>query len=122
MVRIPRHRRRKITPEQLELYTAIAHGPRSSGQQNFPFVAPDGALNGPFNAFILSLRLGDALQRLGAVIRFNTGISDRIRDIAILLVATCCGGELGLIQGEMTESSISVNAPRDWSQCWHEGR
>ncbi|MFD0664801.1 carboxymuconolactone decarboxylase family protein [Thermocatellispora tengchongensis] len=48
---------------------------------------PDGALRGPFNAFLLSPRLGDALQNLGAAIRYRTALPPRVREMAILTVA-----------------------------------
>jgi 4-carboxymuconolactone decarboxylase len=73
--------------ERRALYDAIAHGPRSTGPQLFALTDGDGALRGPFNAFLLSPALGDALQRVGAAVRYRTALADRTREMAILLVA-----------------------------------
>jgi 4-carboxymuconolactone decarboxylase len=82
----------KLTPsaldgEQQSLYDAIATGPRARGPRAFPLVDADGGLEGPFNAFLLQPRLGQALQALGSSVRFDTGLSDRAREVAILVVA-----------------------------------
>jgi 4-carboxymuconolactone decarboxylase len=76
-----------LTGERRELYDAIARGPRSTGPQLFPLTDADGVLRGPFNAFLLSPAVGDALQRLGAAVRYRTALPDRAREMAILLVA-----------------------------------
>ncbi len=47
----------------------------------------EGCLEGPFNAFLLQPALGDRLQALGGSIRYETGLSGRAREIAILIVA-----------------------------------
>lgn len=70
-----------------ELYDAIVHGPRSRGPRPFPLTDDDGALRGPFNAFLLSPGLGDPLQRLGAAVRYGTTLTDRVREMAVLVVA-----------------------------------
>lgn len=77
-----------LTLEQREVYEHIAGGPRAAGPQVFEMTTAEGALNGPFNAMLLAPRLGDALQRLGAGVRYGTSLSDRIREMAILAVAT----------------------------------
>ena len=70
-----------------ELYEAIAGGPRARGPQHFALTRADGSLRGPFNAFLLAPDLGGALQEVGAAIRYRGALSDRAREIAILLVA-----------------------------------
>lgn len=77
----------ELTDAQRELYDAIAGGPRSRGPQHFPLARADGSLRGPFNAFLLAPDLGDALQGVGAAIRYRGRLSDRAREIAILLVS-----------------------------------
>jgi 4-carboxymuconolactone decarboxylase len=82
----------KLVPEALDneqraLYDAIAGGRRAQGRQVFRLVDADGCLEGPFNAFLLQPRLGSALQALGAAVRYETGLDDRSREIAILVVA-----------------------------------
>lgn len=72
---------------QRELYDAITGGPRAQGPQHFALTRPDGSLRGPFNAFLLAPELGGALQDVGAAIRYRGALTDRAREIAILLVA-----------------------------------
>jgi len=72
---------------QRDLYDAIAGGPRAQGPQHFALTRDDGSLRGPFNALLLAPDLGAALQDVGAAIRYRGALSDRAREIAILLVA-----------------------------------
>jgi 4-carboxymuconolactone decarboxylase len=76
-----------LDAEQRSLYDAIAGGRRAQGPQLFRLVDGDGRLEGPFNAFLLQPRLGSALQALGSSVRYDTGLDDRCREIAILAVA-----------------------------------
>lgn len=76
-----------LNAEQAELYQSIAGGSRAQGKQHFALLNPDGSLAGPFNALLLAPALGDALQQLGAAVRYRTALSDRTREIAILMVA-----------------------------------
>ena len=76
-----------LDAEQRALYDAIAGGRRAQGPQLFRLVDDHGRLEGPFNAFLLQPRLGSALQALGASVRYDTGLDDRCREIAILAVA-----------------------------------
>lgn len=85
--RIPRLTPDELDDAQRELYASIAGGPRAAGRQHFALTADDGSLNGPFNGFLLSPPVGDALQQVGAAIRYRTALDDREREIAILLVA-----------------------------------
>lgn len=77
----------ELTGERRALYEAIALGPRSKGPQLFALTDEDGVLRGPFNAFLLSPGVGDALQRLGATVRYATALTGRVREMAILAVA-----------------------------------
>jgi 4-carboxymuconolactone decarboxylase len=76
-----------LDAEQRSLYDAIAGGRRAQGPQLFRLTDEDGRLEGPFNAFLLQPRLGSALQALGSSVRYDTGLDDRCREIAILVVA-----------------------------------
>jgi len=82
----------KLEPSSLDagqraLYDAIAGGRRAQGPQRFRLTDADGCLEGPFNAFLFQPRLGSALQALGTAVRYETGLDDRCREIAILAVA-----------------------------------
>jgi 4-carboxymuconolactone decarboxylase len=76
-----------LDDDQRSLYDAIAGGRRAQGPQLFQLADAEGRLEGPFNAFLLQPRLGSALQALGASVRYETGLDDRSREIAILVVA-----------------------------------
>ena len=66
------------------LYDRIAGGPRGHGPQAFALADEGGRLHGPFNAMLLSPEVGNALQELGAAIRYRSGLTPREREIAIL--------------------------------------
>ena len=85
--RLPRLAPEALTGDQRALYDAITSGPRAQGPQHFALAAQDGTLNGPFNALLYSPALGEALQEVGAAVRYRTGLTDRARELAILLVA-----------------------------------
>ena len=85
--RLPKFEPPALDAEQRSLYDAIAGGRRAQGPQLFRLADADGRLEGPFNAFLLQPRLGSALQALGASVRYDTGLDDRCREIAILIVA-----------------------------------
>lgn len=85
--RLPKFEPPALDTEQRSLYDAIAGGRRAQGPQLFRLADADGRLEGPFNAFLLQPRLGSALQALGASVRYDTGLDDRCREIAILVVA-----------------------------------
>ena len=77
-----------LDDDQQVVYDAVAGGPRAAGPQLFRLVDEAGGLEGPFNAFLLQPRLGLALQAVGSAVRYETTLSDRVREIAILVVAT----------------------------------
>ena len=81
----------ELTDQQRELRHRIVGGPRGSGVQHFPLTLPDGALTGPFGVMLHEPALGAPLQDLGSAIRFHTGLTDRVREIAILAVAAATG-------------------------------
>ncbi len=77
----------ELSLEQRATYDAIAGGRRAGGPQLFRLTDDQGGLEGPFNAFLLQPRLGEALQAVGSAVRYETALSDRAREIAILVVA-----------------------------------
>jgi|HubBroStandDraft_6_1064221.scaffolds.fasta_scaffold1086543_1 4-carboxymuconolactone decarboxylase len=85
--RLPRFSPADLDDAQRELYEAITGGPRAAGPQLFALADAHGRLNGPFNAMLAAPALGHAVQRLGAAIRYETSLSGRIREMAILAVA-----------------------------------
>ena len=75
----------ELSDQQRDLYAAIAGPPRGSGP--FSIVDDAGCLNGPFNAMLHSPAIGDAVQALGAVLRFGGSLPDRTRELVICAVA-----------------------------------
>lgn len=71
----------------MDLFTKIVTGPRSRFDNGSTVSQSDVGLPGPFNAMLFNPLLGDALQSVGVAIRFQTGLSDRVRELAILVVA-----------------------------------
>jgi len=91
-------RLRRLTPADLDdaqraVYDSIVGGPRARGTQLFPLADSAGALAGPFGLMLHAPELGAPLQELGAAIRYRTTLSDRSREIAILLVAAATHSE-----------------------------
>jgi 4-carboxymuconolactone decarboxylase len=64
----------EMNPEQRRLADSILAGPRKS-------------LGGPFSAFLYSPATGDAAQKLGAQVRFHSSLPEKLKELAILLVA-----------------------------------
>lgn len=75
------------------LYDRIVSGPRKSQAGQAPITDPDGALLGPFGLMTLAPAVGDAIQQVGAALRFATGLSPLVREAAILLVAAHHGSD-----------------------------
>ncbi|MEV8376063.1 carboxymuconolactone decarboxylase family protein [Kribbella sp. NPDC056861] len=87
MSRLPHFDPADLDPGQRDLYDRITDGPRASGPQYFALTDDQGRLNGPFNALLTAPPVGEAIQQLGSVIRYRTSLPDRIRELAILVVA-----------------------------------
>lgn len=77
----------RLDPRQRALYDAITDGPRGGDRAPFALVDGDGALRGPFAAMLLAPVVGDVVQRLGAALRFESVLDDRLREVAILTIA-----------------------------------
>jgi alkylhydroperoxidase family enzyme len=54
----------------------------------YVLTGPDGALEGPFNAMLVCPELGRRIQSVGEYIRFQGALPARLREFAILLVAS----------------------------------
>jgi 4-carboxymuconolactone decarboxylase len=90
-MRLPDLTPAELTDEQRAVHDAIASGPRAAGPQHFPLVDASGALTGPFGVMVHEPALGAPLQELGSALRYATGLTDRVREIAILAVAAATG-------------------------------
>ena len=67
--------------EQRAVYDALTDPPGRVRR------AGDGSLEGPFDGMLRAPRSGVALQEVGAALRYRGVLSDRVRELAILLVA-----------------------------------
>ncbi|MFG2795216.1 carboxymuconolactone decarboxylase family protein [Streptomyces pseudovenezuelae] len=81
----------ELDEQQSEVYRAVTGGPRAAGPQAFPLTDADGRLRGPFNAMLLSPPVGMAVQAVGAAVRYESVLSDRVREMAVLVVAAYWG-------------------------------
>jgi 4-carboxymuconolactone decarboxylase len=125
--RIPRLTPSALDDEQRALYDAITGGRRAQGPQVFRLADPEGRLEGPFNAFLLQPRLGSALQALGSSVRYDTGLGDRCREIAILVVAAHWRSDFEWYAHEAVARSVGLTdaelaAVRDGSHAALAGR
>jgi 4-carboxymuconolactone decarboxylase len=66
--------RATLSPEQQRVFDAIAAGPR-------------GSVPAPFHIFLHSPELADRAQQLGELLRYRTGLSARLSELAILVTA-----------------------------------
>jgi 4-carboxymuconolactone decarboxylase len=106
--RIPKLEPAALDEDQRALYDAIAGGRRAQGPQLFRLTDSEGRLEGPFNAFLLQPRLGSALQALGSAVRYDTGLDDRCREIAILVVAAHWESEFEWYAHEAVGRSVGL--------------
>jgi 4-carboxymuconolactone decarboxylase len=90
-MRLPDLTPAEMTDDQRAVHDAIASGPRAVGPQHFPLVDASGALIGPFGVMVHEPALGAPLQELGSAIRYATGLTARVREVAILAVAVATG-------------------------------
>ncbi len=74
-----------LTDAQRALFDAVAAPPRTDGP--FVVVDDDGHLAGPFNALLYSPAIGQAVQALGAALRFGGTLPGRTRELVICAIA-----------------------------------
>jgi 4-carboxymuconolactone decarboxylase len=125
--RLPKLAPSALDDQQRALYDAITGGRRAQGPQVFRLADPEGRLEGPFNAFLLQPRLGSALQALGSSVRYDTGLGDRCREIAILVVAAHWRSDFEWYAHEAVARSVGLTdtelaAVRDGSHAALAGR
>lgn len=82
MSRLPDLRREQLGSEGQAVWDAIV---ASRGSH---LVTDDGALRGPFNAFVHAPAAGGPLSELGAALRFGTSFGRRLTEVAIITVAS----------------------------------
>ena len=95
------------TPAQRKAAAALASGPR-------------GKLAGPFVPLLRSPELMDRVQRLGAYLRFESALPDKIKELAILLVARHWGQ--GYEWSFHLPLALKAGVARDTAEAIAEGR
>lgn len=75
-----------LDPERAALHARIATGPRKA-QARVPLTDRRDRLVGPFGVMLFSPRIGDAVQQVGAALRFDDDLPPRLRELAVLAVA-----------------------------------
>lgn len=75
-----------LSPEQRDLYDKIVGGPRARNRAT-PLLDEQGRLYGPFNALLTNPGIGDAVQALGASLRFAGTIPRPLFELVVLVVA-----------------------------------
>ena len=79
--------RAELDPDQQALFDLIASGPRASQQGASRFLGERGELLGPFGPMTIAPAVGEAVQSVGAALRYRTELTALVREAAILLVA-----------------------------------
>jgi len=77
----------ELTPEQHKLALSLLAGPRGGGGEPTPEAVAAMLKRGPFNAYMRSPELGEALQKVGERVRFNSSLPLRLNELAILITA-----------------------------------
>ena len=76
-----------FTEAQQCLFKSITDGKRGEGRAPEELLNSEGGMSGPFNAWLRSPVLGDAAQRVGETVRFESALPPQLRELAILIVA-----------------------------------
>ena len=82
MSRLPHFTHESASPSQRALWDQIV----ASRGDALDLVNADGSLAGPFGAFVLRPEIGQHLIEVGAVVRFASKLSDRLKELAITAV------------------------------------
>ena len=77
----------ELDADQRALYDRITQGPRAGQKAQVPIADDEGRLLGPFGLMLLAPGVGEAVQELGAALRFRGSMTPRARELAILTVA-----------------------------------
>jgi 4-carboxymuconolactone decarboxylase len=85
--RFPVLRPAELSEAQRDLYEAIVNSGRAREPRPFPIADEDGGLRGPFNSMLYVPALGHLLQEIGGFLRYQSSLTGRMREIAIIIVA-----------------------------------
>ncbi len=102
----------ELAPAQRALYDAITSGPRASQAGTVPITDGAGRLLGPFAIMLLSPEVGNAMQQVGAKIRFGTALTGRERELAILTVAGALDSEFERLAHVPAARGLGLTQPQ----------
>jgi 4-carboxymuconolactone decarboxylase len=102
----------ELAPAQRDLYDAITGGPRASQAGTVPITDAEGQLLGPFAIMLLSPEVGNAMQQVGAKIRFGTALTGRERELAILAVAGALNSEFERLAHVPAARGLGLTEPQ----------
>lgn len=97
-----------LTTDQRRLYDELSAGPRGAGPQLFAMYDAEGRLEGPFNSMLLRPGLGERLQAVGSVLRYESALSARARELTILVVAAASDSEFERYAHEAVGRSVGL--------------
>ena len=88
MSRLPLLTPDQLTKAQQATYDSLTGGARGNPQRpGGGLTHEDGSLIGPFNAMLYSPVAGEAVQKLGATLRFETSLPQNLAELAIIVTA-----------------------------------
>lgn len=88
MPRLPAVQEADLDSEQRAVWERITGGARAAAHEGTGgLVGEDGALVGPFNAWLHSPAVGGPAAELGEAVRFRTSLDRRLLELAIVAVA-----------------------------------
>lgn len=97
-----------LSQDQRVLYDRIVNGPRKAQKGQVPIVDDRGRLLGPFGLMTIAPVVGEAVQSVGSALRFGSGLSPRIREIAILVIAARFRSEFEWFAHEPAASAAGI--------------
>ena len=102
----------ELDESQRALYDAITGGPRASQAGTVPITDEAGRLVGPFAVMLLAPEVGEAVQRVGAKIRFATALTGRERELGILSVAGVLRCDFERLAHEPAARKLDLTQPQ----------
>ena len=121
----------QLTPEQDALFDALTGGLLGGTRSASVITDGQGVVQGPFTVMLHHPKIGHPIQELGGVLRFRGTLTDRAREIVILVVAAhwrsefewwahaSIGRRVGLTDAEIeairTDAPLTMPAPDEQS-------
>ena len=77
----------ELNPDQKVLYDRVVKARAAVGAKGgFSIVNENGALNGPWNAQVMSPKIGGLFEQLGSAVRNENSLPARLYEIGILVI------------------------------------